>query len=334
MPKVSILIINYNGEGLAIECLKSLERQTFNDFEIIIVDNASIDGSVNSITSYLKKSQLEHFTQIICANRNLGFAGGNIEGLKYANGEYIALLNNDTEANPDWLKELVKTIDAAPDVGICASKMITYGTDLIDSAGDGFATLLKGFKTGEAEKEQGYNESRYVFGACAGAALYRRTMLQEIGFFDEDFFLIHEDTDLNFRAQLSGWKVLYVPSAVVYHKVRSSIGHMSDTAVYYTLRNSEFVRIKNIPCGVFLRCLPVFILGMMTEFIYFSIIHGRFRLYCRAKKDALAMLLVMVKKRKTIMHGKAVPDNYLINIMSSVFARGFIKAKLRKLIYG
>jgi GT2 family glycosyltransferase len=95
MPKVSILTINYNGEGITIDCLKSLEKQTFNDFEIIIVDNASIDDSINSITNYLKKSGLAPFTQIISANRNLGFAGGNIEGLKYTNGEYIALLNNN-----------------------------------------------------------------------------------------------------------------------------------------------------------------------------------------------------------------------------------------------
>jgi GT2 family glycosyltransferase len=178
------------------------------------------------------------------------------------------------------------------------------------------------------------DQELFVFGACAGAALYRRKMLDAIGFFDEDFFLIHEDTDLNLRAQLAGWKVLYVPSAVVYHKVRSSIGRMSDTAVYYTLRNSEFVRIKNMPCGVFLRCLPAFILGMITEFIYFSIKHRKFLIYCRAKRDALAMLPVMLKKRKAIMHGKAVPDNYLINIMSSAFARDFFKAKLRKLIHG
>src|SRR5208337_3264167 len=105
----------------------------------------------------------------------------------------------------------------------------------------------------------GFNREEYIFGACAGAALYRRSMLDEIGFLDDDFFLIHEDTDLNWRAQLSGWRTLYVPSALVYHKVRSTIGPMSDISVYYTLRNSELVRIKNIPCPLFLLCLPSFL---------------------------------------------------------------------------
>lgn len=104
-------------------------------------------------------------------------------------------------------------------------------------------------------------------------------MIEEVGFLDEDFFLIHEDTDLNFRAHLYGWKVLCVPTAIVHHKVRSSIGHMSDMAVYYTLRNSELVRMKNIPISLCLNCLPEFILGMVTEFLYFAIKHRRMLLY-------------------------------------------------------
>jgi hypothetical protein len=334
MPDVTIIIVNYNGKEFLPECLSCLERQTFRNFDVVVVDNGSTDGSLEELGRFLQGRLLRNRVRTLSLRSNTGFTGGNIEGMRYCKGEYVALLNNDTEADERWLEELVKAMDAAPEVGICASKMIAYGTDLIDSAGDGFATLLKGFKTGEGEKEQGYNQPGYVFGACAGAALYRRAMIREIGFLDEDFFLIHEDADLNFRAQLSGWKVMYVPSAIVYHKVRSSIGHMSDTAVYYTLRNSEFVRIKNIPCGVFLRCLPAFALGMVTEFIFFAIKHRKFRIYCRAKKDALVMLPGMFKKRKTIMKSRVVSNEYLFGSMSSVFAAGFLKTKLRKFFHG
>ncbi len=225
-------------------------------------------------------------------------------------------------------------MDSDHKIGICASKLIVYGTDIIDSAGDGFSTSLKGFKRGEGEKAFLYNKREYIFGACAGAALYRRKMIEEIGFLDKDFFLIHEDTDLNLRAQLYGWKVLYVPTAIVYHKVRSTIGNMSDTAVYYTLRNTEFVRIKNIPFSLFLRCLPVFILGMVTEFLYFAIKHKHPILYFKAKLDAIKMFPVMLKKRRLNMKAKRGGYRDLKEIMTSVMEWGFLKNKLRKFIFG
>ncbi len=282
----------------------------------------------------MKGSPITTLIKLVPLDKNLGFTGGNIEDSKHANGDYIALLNNDVEVDNYWLEELVIAMDSHLDVGTCASKMIVHGTNVIDSAGDGYATSLKGFKRGEGESSKKLTRQEYVFGACAGAALYRRKMLDGIGFFDEDFFLIHEDTDLNFRAQLMGWKILYVPTAIVYHKVRSSIGRMSDMAVYYTLRNSEFVRIKNVPFGIFLKCLPEFIIGMLTEFVYFAIRHKRFRLYFKAKMDALKMLPKMIKKRKVIMKHKKVSNNYLHSIMTSVWQGDFLKAKIKKLFYG
>jgi hypothetical protein len=332
MPKVSVIILNYNGKGLIVNCLHSLGRQRFRDFEVIVVDNGSSDGSILEINEFLKNSRIISNTKLILLDKNLGFTGGNIEGLKYCSGKYIVLLNNDTVVDENWLFELVRAVEAQPDIGICASKLITYGTNVIDSAGDGYAASLKGFKRGEGEDSKRFSQQEYVFGACGGAVLYRREMLDEIGFLDEDFFLIHEDTDLNFRAQLAGWKVLYVPAAVVYHKVRSSIGHMSDKAIYYTLRNSELVRIKNIPISLFLNCMPVFILGIVSEFLYFAIKHRRLGLYFKAKIDALKMLPRMLKKRKAIMKNKKVSNAYLISIMTPLWQRDFLKNKVKKFI--
>ena len=333
MPKVSIIIVNYNGERVLGDCLRAVEGQSLKDFEIVLVDNASTDGSI-SLVGHLREGWKATPFNLISLTENRGFTGGNIEGLRHCSGDYIVLLNNDTEPDRGWLQALVDAADVHPEVGICASKLINHGTSRIDSAGDLFSTALRGFKRGEGDVDNGFNREEYIFGACAGAALYRRSMLDEIGFLDEDFFLIHEDTDLNWRAQLAGWKVLYVPSAVVYHKVRSTIGRKSDLAMYYTVRNSEFVRIKDMPCPVLLRCLPSFMAGMLTEFVLFGIRHRRPGLYMKAKLDALRLFPQMLKKRTDIMKKRKVSDAYILSLMTSVLEKKFLRAKFNRLLHG
>ena len=333
MSKVSVIIVNYNGNGLIQGCLKALEEQSFNDFEVIIVDNDSLDNSVYEIQKFLKESPMAAFVKLIPLDKNSGFAGGNIQGLKHTNNsEYIALLNNDAEPENNWLEVMINTMDSEYQVGICASKLIVYGNDLIDSAGDEFSSSLKGFKRGEGENITLYNEKEYVFGACAGAAIYRRKMLDEIGFLDEDFFLIHEDTDLNFRAQLCGWKVLYTPEAIVFHRVSSSVGKMSDISIYFNLRNSEFVRIKNIPFFLFLRYLPIFLLGMVLDFLN-NVKRRRMVLYFKAKINVLKMLPVMLKKRRGIMKIKRVSNKDLRKIIAPGPEWSLLKNKLKSLIF-
>lgn len=334
MPKISLIIVNYNGGALLRNCLEGIKKQTFQDFEIIIVDNFSADDSREDIETFLRKVGISNKFKIIMLDRNTGFSQGNIQGLRVSKSSIIATLNNDTKPEEGWLEELLKALDKNPKVGICASKLVVYGTNSIDSAGDCFTQFLKGDKRGEGQHIGEFDKPDFVFGACAGAALYRREMIEKIGFLDEDFFLIHEDTDLNFRTQLAGWKVLYVPTAVVHHKVRSSIGNMSDLAMYYTLRNSEFVRVKNVPLGVFLRCLPEFLLGTVSEFFYFAVKHKKFKLYIRAKKDALKMFPHMWKKRKLIMKTRKVSNSYLLSLMTPIWQKDFFKAKLGKFLHG
>ncbi len=331
--KVSVITLNYNGDQLLSKCLASLRHQTFTDFEIIIVDNGSQGDAKESIDAYLSEYNIVHKSKVLMLEKNVGFPGGNIRGLEIATGDYIATLNNDTEVDKDWLKELVLSMESDPKIGICASLLLVHGTKTIDSAADGVAKTLKGFKRGEGEGPEKYTEREYVFGACAGAALYRREMLDDIGFFDEDFFLIHEDTDLNFRAQLAGWKVLYVPTAVVRHKVRSSIGTMSATAVYYSLRNSEWVRMKNVPAAVLLWCLPQVVIDYIAEFLYFAVKHGFLRLYCKAKFDAWRNVRKMYCKRKEIMKRKRISNRYLLDSMTPAWDRAFFLSKLKKLLH-
>ncbi len=331
---VSVIIVNYNGIRVIRDCLRSLEKQTFEDFEVIVVDNGSSDGSLEYLNRYALGDCLPKPIKVISVSRNSGFSEGNRLGFLQSSRQFIALLNNDTEPAEDWLKQLVLALQKNPDIGICASKLITYEKGTIDSAGDRFTMLLKGDKRGEGYSANQYVTEEYVFGACAGAALYRRKMFDEIGFLDDDFFLIHEDTDLNIRAQLAGWRVIYVPTAIVRHKVRSSIGEMSDTAVYYSLRNCEFVRIKNIPFPVFLRCLPWFITSEISEFVFFALKNKRFSLYFKAKIDALKLIPLMLKKRKLIMKNKKVSNKYIISILTPVWEEDFLLSKLRKFFHG
>ncbi len=323
---VSIIIVNYNGRHLLKECLESIYKQSYQNIEIILVDNASEDGSVEFVNESFPD------VKVIKLDKNIGFAGGNLEGLKYATGDYIMLINNDVVIDKDCIMNLVLAMERHPDVGIGAAKMLVYGKDIIDSAGDGLSTSLKGFKRGEGLQLNHFDKEEYVFGACAGATIYRRQMIDNVDFFDDDFFLIHEDTDLNLRAQLAGWKVLYIPFAIVYHKVRSTIGNMSDTAVYYSLRNSELVRIKNIPTVIFLRCLPAFLLGSLLDFIYFALKHGKIRLYFKAKIDALSLMPKMLSKRRQILRKKVVPNVYLKNLLTPLYEKNFFKIKIKKFL--
>jgi len=327
----SIIIVNYNGESFLSNCFQSLEKQTMTDFEVILVDNASTDRSLEVINQ-TRDNVYPFSLKVILLDKNKGFAGGNIEGLQYTTGMFIALLNPDTEVEPLWIEELIKAMKTHSEVGICASKLITHTTNLIDSAGDGFATILKGYKRGEGKPAEEFNMSEFVFGACAGACLYRREMINEIGFLDEDFFLIHEDTDLNLRAQLAGWKCIYVPSAVVYHHVHASIGNMSDISIYYNLRNCDFVKIKNISLIVFIRNIIPILFSMVTEFFYFAIKHKKLFLYLKAKKEVISSFSTYYKKRKDIFKIKSVSDSYLQGLLTPIYEKGFFMSKVKKLL--
>jgi GT2 family glycosyltransferase len=332
MPRISVLIITYNSASTIQECLQSLQNQSFRDFEVILLDNASTDTTKEAVESV--RPILTYPLRVHYGSQNLGFTGGNNKAFQLAGGEYVALLNPDTEPVKEWIGTLVAAMDADAQVGICASKLIVHGTDRIDSAGDGYSRALRGFKRGEGQSLNKFTESEAVFGACAGAALYRRKMVDEIGFMDDDLFLIHEDTDLNLRAHLAGWKVMYVPSALVSHKVRTSIGQMSDTAVFYSLRNAEIVRLKGIPFSLFLKFLPEITLQLVAEFFYFALRHGKIRTYFRAKMSVLALLPRTLEQRRALLTSRKVSNRDLGAAMTSVYQADFVKEKLRKIFFG
>lgn len=326
--KVSIVVVNWNGRGFLEDCLGCLSAQSYPDREIILVDNHSMDSSVSFVREKFAA------VKIIELQDNRGFTGGNLVGLEAAGGDFIALVNNDTRVEERWLENLVRPMIEDEKVGICASKLIIDGTNKIDSAGDGITSAGVGFKRGLWKDDSQYVQQEPVFGACAAAALYRRKMLQEIEFFDDNFFLNDEDTDLNFRAQLFGWRCIYVPTAVVYHKVNGSIGRLSDVAVYYHTRNLEFTWIKNLPTGLMLRFAHHKVIQEIGALCYLCVRHRKWHAYFRAKRDVVRMLPLMWKKRKEIQANKRVSNFYLKSVMMPLISQELIRQKIRQFIHG
>jgi GT2 family glycosyltransferase len=248
-PIVSVVIVNWNGKHLLAECLDSLGAQDVNDVEIVLVDNGSDDGSASFVR--------ERYPAVKVLNlpENKGFAGGNNAGIGIATGKYIALLNNDTKADPAWLANLLREAEPSPpDVGMWACKILSYDhPDIIDNVGLLLYSDGLGRGKGRLEKDQGQfdlpGEALFPSG-CAG--LYRKKMLDEIGLFDEEFFAYADDVDIGLRARLAGWKCLYVPSARVYHKYSSSSSAYSPFKALLVERNRIWVLLKYYPVEMIL----------------------------------------------------------------------------------
>ncbi len=241
MAKISIIIPHLNGKHLLEDCLGSLRQQTFSDFEVLLVDNGSSDG-----TQAYVREQFPEVT-LIELGENRGFTGACNAGWHASSGEIVILLNNDTETESGWLREVWQAFEQHPQVGSVASKMLLFDQrDTFHTAGDFYRVDGIPGNRGVWQKDVGqFDQIEPVFSACGGSSAYRRTMLEQIGFLDDDFFFSCEDVDLGWRANLAGWQVLYVPTAVVYHKLKATGG--SVTGSYYDGRNFLYLIWKNYP---------------------------------------------------------------------------------------
>jgi len=241
-PRASVVIPHWNGRDHLDDCLTSLRRQTLTNHEVILVDNGSSDGSQEYIrTEYPEVRLLE-------LGQNLGFTGACNAGYNASLGEFVCLLNNDTEADPNWLHVVVDTFERHPHVGIVATKMLLFDQrDHFHTAGDYYRVNGIPGNRGVWQEDRGqYDREEPVFSACGGAAAYRRTMIEEIGFLDNAFFFSCEDVDLAWRAHLAGWEVRYTPRAIVYHKLKAS-GGSGIIGSYHDGRNFLYVIWKNYP---------------------------------------------------------------------------------------
>lgn len=313
VPAVAVIIPNWNGAHLLPTCLESLRRQTDRfAFETVVIDNASTDAS----RALLRTDFPE--VRVITLPKNVFFAGAVNAGIRATTTPYLALLNNDTEVEPGWLAALVAALEGCPEAGLAASKMLLFDRrDVINSAGDLYRTDGTPGNRGVWEIDQGqYDDARQVFGACGGAALYRRGMLDEIGLFDEDFVGYCEDVDLNFRAQLAGYRCIFVPEARIYHRLSATGG--GPIASYFCGRNFVNVIVKDLP-GPLLRRFWPRILAAQVRLSWASLRHIRepaARARLRGQAAAGLALPAMLRKRRSIQATRRVDLAYLESILT------------------
>ncbi len=297
MTCVDIIVVNWNGQRYLGPCLDALARQTYRTFRVWLVDNGSSDGSVDFVRAQYPDVRL------ICNGENRGFAAANNQAIRQGDAEYVATLNNDTTAEPSWLDALVHTLDEHPEAGMAASKMLFAARpEVINSAGiavdrAGIAWDLHG---GELDDPRDVEPSP-VFGACAGAALYRRSMLDEVGLFDEDFFAYLEDVDLAWRAHWAGWKALTVPAARVMHHHSATGGEGSPFKNRLLGRNKVWLIAKNYPTPHLWLYLP-FIVGYDVAAVLYALLTRREWSAFTGRVEALRGLGRCWAKRRTGVH--------------------------------
>ena len=311
----TIIIPNYNGLKFMDECIRSLNAQTYPNFRTLVVDNGSTDGSVE----WLKEHQID----TIFLPENTGFSGAVNVGIKAADTPYVLLLNNDVRVDEYFVAEMVRAIGQSERIFSVSSRMIQmYHPDRLDDAGDMYSLLGWAYQRGVGRDLTHYRRSSRVFSACAGAAIYRREVFEEIGYFDEMHFAYLEDIDVGYRAKIYGYKNVYCPSALVYHVGSGTSGSKYNAfKVKLSARNNIYVNYKNMPVLQLLLNLLPLTAGYLVKWIFFLKI-GFGKEYMEGIKEGFA----------TCKEQKKVPFNplHLLNycrIEMELIANTFLYAK-------
>lgn len=315
--KLDIIIPTYNGIQNVKCVLESVYSQSFKDFRVILVDNCSSDGTAEFVRNQYKDVLL------IENSANLGFAKavnlGIIHSMENNCPELILLLNNDVELPVDFLEKGVNTFVKVNDADFVAVKMMNYfNRELIDDTGDfirksGGTPMARGH--GEIDKGQ-YDNSEFIFGACAGAAFYKTDLFKSAGLFDEDFFAYLEDVDISFRFQLYGFKCYYNSDVVCYHKRRETTNKFEGWETYYTERNIVALRFKNYPVPLYLKYSPLFFLARINRYrlFLFKYPKGTFKFAVKGYISGLMQIPSLLRKRRIIQSNRKVTSEYLENL--------------------
>lgn len=309
-PQVSVIIPSWNGRELLEVCLRSLARQTFRDFEIIVVDNGSADDTIPWLAA-------EHASvRVVAFSENRGFAAAANGGIQAAAGSIIVLLNNDTETHPGWLAALVRAVAEHPEAGFFASRVLNYyERSMIDSAGDMLGPLAYQIGHGQPDGPR-FDSPRAVLSACAAAAAYRRDMLDDIGLFDESFVSYLEDVDLGLRAQYAGYSCLYVPDAVIYHMVSATARRIADTKLRLLLRNSLLLFFQYMPPRTIALWGPL-MLGW--PFVYVIRRRHPVRIAAQALTGFMRHAPAALRRRRDVRSRGAITDTDLRRLLSPPF---------------
>ena len=310
--RVSVVVPSGNGRHLLPDCLDALRGQRYRDFEVVVVDNASTDGSAALVRERYPEVRLLEL------GFNGVFARAANAGIRATSSEIVVLLNNDTAPEPEWLAELVGALDAAPEAGMAASKLLLWDRrDTLHSAGDFYGLDGVPGSRGVWTRDEGrYDRDRYVFGACGGAAAYRRSMLDQIGLFDGGLVAYVEDVDLNLRAQAAGHRCVFAPRARVYHRLSATGG--GPLASDYCGRNFITVLARDLPGALLRRHWPK-VVRAQAGFAIESLRHLRepaARARLRGQLAGLLHLPVALAQRRRIQAGRRVPVEYLEGLLA------------------
>lgn len=300
MKKVTIVIPNYNGLKFMEPCMAALDKQLCRDFELLVVDNGSTDGSVE----WLK----EHGLPSIFLETNTGFSGAVNVGIKAAKTPYVILLNNDTEAEPEYVGELLKAIESSPKIFSVSPKMIQlYHKELMDDGGDMYSIMGWAYQRGVGQEIERYDRPCHIFSACAGAAIYRREVFEEIGYFDEMHFAYLEDIDVGYRARIAGYDNIYCPAALVWHVGSGTSGSKYNSfKVKLAARNNVYLNYKNMPClQLIINAIPI-AAGIFVKYSFFRKL-GFGKDYLEGLKEGIRT----AKKCKKVAYRPERLKNYL-----------------------
>lgn len=320
--KSTIVIPNYNGMAYIEACMKSVYAQTVKEYEVIIVDNGSTDGSLLWIKEHYPQARL------IVFNENQGFCKAVNEGIKAAVTPYVVLLNNDTVVESDFLVELERVMDRDKRIFSASARMLVMKSPgLIDDAGDYYCALGWAFADGKGKPKEHYNKEKDVFAACAGAAIYRREIFEQIGYFDEKHFAYLEDIDIGYRARIAGYRNCYAPKACVLHAGSAVSGsRYNEFKIKLSSRNNIYLVYKNMPLLQILINLPFLIMGFLIKAVFFMK-KGFGKIYLNGILDGIRLSASQDgRKSKVRVTGRnwhrfiGIEIELLVNIIRRVFA--------------
>ena len=308
---VAVVIVNRNAGDLLRRALGALAEQTVTPRSVIVVDNASTDGSADGL------GDLYEGVDVVRLDSNVGFAAGNNVGIRRAERcDWVALLNPDAFPERDWLERLLRAADDHPEFGFLTSRLVNAAEpERLDGTGDIYHVSGVAFRRDHGKRiEDGTTRAGEIFAACAAAAMYRRDALLDVGCFDESFFCYYEDVDLAFRLRLAGHRCLYVPGSVVHHVGSAVTGRESDFSVYHAQRNLVWTYVKDVPAPL-LVYLPQHLLVNVLAVVWYAM-RGQGRVVLAAKGAALRGLPRALASRRSVQRRRAASARELRRVMA------------------
>ena len=298
--EVSVVIPNFNGIAFLDSVLASLEGQTLSNFEVILVDNGSTDGSCSFVTANYP------WVHLIELAENFGFCGAVNAGIRAAKAPYVLLLNNDTEVKEDFVEEMLAAIRRHKNAFSCGARMVQYhDRDRLDDVGNYYCALGWSFARGRGKDIHAYETEDKIFSACAGAAIYRKKIVEKIGYFDEEHFAYLEDTDIGYRARIYGYENWYAPKAIVYHVGSGTSGsRYNQFKTRYSSRNNIYLIYKNMPLLQIILNLPFLAVGFLIKFLFFAV-KGMGKEYAAGIKNGFS---ISMKNKKVPFRIKHLPN--------------------------